>query len=321
MISEFEIIKSYFSGLQTLSTGVALGIGDDAAVIDIPSNFQLVIATDTLVTDVHFPADLDPFHIATRALGVNLSDMAAMGADPKWFSLAITLPSADLNWLQKFSAGLAEMATTYNCSLIGGDTTRGPLSITMTLHGLVPYGKALTRSGAEVGDRIFVSGRLGLGATGLAVLQNKLSVVDPVMNEMALQKFRRPEPQIGLGQKLLGIASAALDVSDGLMADLGHIAKASGVGASVELNKLDCLQELDGAVDLATRINWVLGGGDDYELCFTVPETKLPELYAMLNKENLSVHEIGNIVTCDKVVCLDETGQQVNVHQQGYMHF
>ena len=241
MTGEFELIKKYFSGLQQLSDGVVLGIGDDAAVLELKAGEQLVVATDTLVEGVHFPAGLDGEHIAARTLLTNLSDLAAMGAEPRWFTLALTLPEARPEWLASFSAGLSRVATACGCALVGGDTTSGPLTVTITIHGTVPAGQALTRSGAKPGDTVFVTGFPGLGAAGLACVLGELALADQSDRQQLRDKFLNPQPRLDTGQQLRDIASAVIDISDGLLADLGHICHRSGVGAKLQLAKLPAL--------------------------------------------------------------------------------
>ena len=236
MAGEFELIQQYFCGLQELSTGLVLGIGDDAAVLELAAGEQLVVATDTLVEGVHFPVGLDAGHIAARTLLTNLSDLAAMGADPRWFTLALTLAEASETWLAGFSRGLSRVASRYRCALVGGDITRGSLTVTITVHGVVPCGQALTRCGASSGDSIFVTGTPGLGAAGLRCLSGELAVEESeAVRQRLVDKFLNPSPRLGTGRQLRGIASAVIDISDGLVADLGHICSRSAVGARLDL--------------------------------------------------------------------------------------
>ncbi len=324
IVGEFDLIRQYFSGLQHLSSGVCLGVGDDAAVLDVPADQQLVVATDTLVSGVHFPQDLDAEHIAARALLVNLSDLAAMGADPLWFTLALTLPTADSGWLQAFSSGLSRVATACGCALVGGDTTRGPLTVTITVHGAVPKGQALTRSGAAPGDTVFVTGTPGLGAAGLAFLQGELDVGDETGRERLRQQFVNPHPRLEEGKRLRGLASAAIDISDGLLADLEHICTQSSVGAEVSLTALPCPAWLADQVSTEQFREWSLCGGDDYELCFTVARNKMADIEALIDSEVLPATPIGQIVSSNitsGIRCLDESRAEVSIHNHGYKHF
>ena len=270
MPDEFSLINRYFSACGAAGNDTLLGVGDDCALLAPPSGEVLAVTTDTLLAGVHFPLDSPARLIAQRTLAVNLSDMAAMGATPRWFQLALTLPDTDQDWLADFSGGLNAMACQFNCALVGGDTTRGPLAISITLMGSVPPDKALTRSGAKPGDMIYVSGSLGDGAGGLAVIEGRLSAgkKDAVYLE---ERFWQPLPRISEGLEIRDFASAAIDISDGLLADLGHVAKASQVGALLEVDRLPLSQELRRAAGLEQGHTWALTGGDDYELCFTVP--------------------------------------------------
>lgn len=324
MPGEFELIKTYFSGLQQLASGVVLGIGDDAALLQVPADHQLVVATDTLVADVHFPADMAPEYIAARSLLVNLSDLAAMGAEPRWFSLALTLPQADSDWLAAFSRGLAETATTHQCALIGGDTTRGSLTITITVHGVVPTGKALTRSAAQPGDHIVVTGEPGLGTAGLQAVLGKLALTSVSGQQKLLDKFQSPFPRLIFGKQLRGLASSAIDISDGLLADLGHICQRSEVGAELELSALPSLGWLGEQVTAEQRQQWALTGGDDYELCFTVSDTELAAVRKLAQQSDTSITVVGRIVEGSGVTLFDPVGVDVSAHylkKSGYQHF
>ncbi|MDM3872071.1 thiamine-phosphate kinase [Porticoccus sp. W117] len=318
-MDEFGLIQRYFSGLQQLADGVVLGIGDDAAVLEIPPHEQLVVTTDTLVEGVHFPADIAAEHVASRALGSNLSDLAAMGAEPRWFSLALTLPQVDADWLAGFSQGLAQLSRTHRCALVGGDTTRGPLSVTITVHGTVPRNKALTRCGACPGDRLFVSGVPGMGAAGLACLQGDWDVADSGARQQLLNRFLKPEPRLQLGLKLRGIASAAIDISDGLLADLGHICQRSGVGAQLDIKALEALPWPETLNTEKRLLRWTLAGGDDYELCFAVPEKNLDALSAL--QSELAITAIGEVMEGEGLWTIDGNGQRTELSASGYQHF
>lgn len=318
---EFALIKKYFAplGATDNNKGIAVGIGDDAAVLNPSPGTQIVMATDTLVAGIHFPVSASGAAIARRALRVNLSDMAAMGALPKWFTLALTLPVAEPAWLEAFTEGMAKDAKAYGCSLIGGDTTRGPLTVTIQMLGEVPAGQALTRAGAKPGDKIYVTGNLGAAAAALAYLEAEQPSVSV---QGLLKRYYLPEPRISEGLLLRGLASSAIDISDGLLADLGHILASSGAGARLWLDKLPLFPGLEENQALL----WGMTGGDDYELCFTVPAGREREFNQLLQTENIVATAIGEIVAGSGVVCLDSDGRWVPVDtflntKSGYQHF
>lgn len=327
-LSEFSLIQQYFSSLGK-APGISLGVGDDGAVLDVPEGEQLVVTVDTLVAGVHFPFDASPGEIARRALRVNLSDIAAMAAQPRWFTLALTLPEANESWIQQFSQALAEDAALFGCALVGGDTTAGPLSISIQVLGTVPRGKALTRSGAQVGDSIYVTGSLGEGAAALSIVGDDSKLVVPELatidNEEAkgllLQRFYRPEPRLLEGLWLRGLASAALDISDGLVADLDHIAESSGLGAEIEFKKLPVAPWLLALAEPACITEWVLSGGDDYELCFTVPKENRQAVDLLIQKGELSARNIGQMTKQLGVRCFDAQGGLMDIEKMGYQHF
>jgi len=320
MPDEFGLIKRYFSACGAASGDTLLGVGDDCALLQPPAGEVLAVTTDTLLAGVHFPHNSSARLIAQRALAVNLSDMAAMGATPRWFQLALTTPDADQDWLAEFSAGLHVMACEFNCALVGGDTTRGPLTISITLMGTVPSAQALKRSGAKPGDRIYVTGSLGDGAGGLAVLEDKLSVSTEDANYLKGQ-FWQPQARIVEGLEIRKFASAAIDISDGLLADLGHIAEASQVGAVVELDQLPLSEALQRAVDSERGLNWALTGGDDYELCFTVPANKLAQCQRLIDEGVLTATAVGQIIDGQGVRCVDKQGAPFEITGSGYKHF
>ncbi|SUG49126.1 thiamine-monophosphate kinase [Salmonella enterica subsp. arizonae] len=244
---EFSLIARYFDRVRSTRLDVETGIGDDCALLNIPEKQTLAISTDTLVAGNHFLPDIDPADLAYKALAVNLSDLAAMGADPAWLTLAITLPEVDEPWLEAFSDSLFELLNYYDMQLIGGDTTRGPLSMTLGIHGYIPAGRALKRAGAKPGDWIYITGTPGDSAAGLAVLQNRLLVSEETDAHYFIKRHLRPTPRILHGQALRDIASAAIDISDGLISDLGHIVKASGCGAKVDVDALPQIRRDDAA--------------------------------------------------------------------------
>jgi len=317
--SEFDIINRYFSGIGAAhGDAVVLSGGDDCALITLGNDQQLALSIDTLVAGRHFPADAEAGDIAQRALAVAISDLAAMGATPIAFTLAITLPSYDRDWLTAFSNGLSSSANHYRIPLIGGDTTAGPLSLTLQVQGTVPRGAALRRSGARVGDGIYVSGFLGDAAAALDMLQGRLSVVD--RDSYFHRCFYRPQARLQLGQQLLGRAHAAIDISDGLLADAGHIASASGVGLCLNAGQLPLSPALQGLVEnqcitAQQALSYALTGGDDYELCFTAPRRDFAPV------AGVAVVEIGQVVAGEGVQCLDSNGSALDFSRRGYQHF
>jgi thiamine-monophosphate kinase len=312
---EFELIREFFRRpLQ--DEGVRLGIGDDAAVLAMPPGQELVVTTDTLVSGRHFPEDTPPFDIGWKALAVNLSDLAAMSADARWLTLALTLPASDDAFLREFSRGFFALAERENVSLVGGDTTRGPLSITVTAMGLVPQGDALRRSGARAGDDLYVSGTVGDAGLGLRLeLGQWLDDIATGARDFALQRLRRPEPRLALGRALRGIATACLDVSDGLAQDLGHLLAASGVGAALELNQLPRSAAL-ASVDAAFADILALTSGDDYELLFTAPAAAREEIAAL----PLRCTRIGAMTEAPGLQLL-RGGVPVEMPVAGFTHF
>lgn len=310
-MAEFELIERYFSALTPGNSGVRLGIGDDAAILETPSNRQLVMTLDTLVGGRHFFCDTDPANLGHKALAVNLSDLAAMGAEPVWALLSLTLPEADEGWLSAFAEGFRQLALRHGVSLVGGDTCRGPLSISVQLTGLVAPGQALLRRGARPGDRIFVTGPLGDAALALKRLQAGEEV--PQWQRLRLEK---PEPRLAEGAALLGIASACIDLSDGLVADLGHLCANSGCGALVAFSRLPRSSLQEEYLDSTGDRQPLLAGGDDYELCFTVPCERLDAL----RESGVHCFEIGEIVAGSGVRLLDENGAELPPFH-GFDHF
>lgn len=332
-LDEFGLIRRYFTRADhPLPAGVRLGIGDDAALLDLPPGESLAVTTDTLVAGHHFPHDALPFDIGWKALAVNLSDLAAMGATPVGVTLAITLPSADDTWLAAFAEGFFALADAHGVPLIGGDTTRGPLSITVTALGSVPCKQALRRDGAQPGDLIYVSGTLGDGGLGLALAQGRLHDVHlpPLHQAHALARLHRPTPRLALGLALRGIASAAMDVSDGLVQDLGHLLRASGrvepLGATLTLEQLPLspgMQYLAGEGEALQRqvLDWALAAGDDYELLFTVPVARQKQVEALGRELELPLVQVG-VVEMDAGVRLmwrSEAWQSPGA--EGFRHF
>lgn len=319
-LSEFDLIARFFHCTPGRDANVELGIGDDAAVVNVPPGHSLAMSMDTLVSGIHFPEDSAADDIAYKALAVNLSDMAAMGARPNWLLLGLTLPQADEAWLGAFSRGLKGLADEHGLVLIGGDTSRGPLTITMQINGLVPRGEALRRSGARPGDLIYVSGQLGDAGLGLRLGLQQLELnLSSTRRDYFLQRLCRPTPRLALGQALRGVASAAIDVSDGLLADLGHILDASGVGAVVDVERLPVAQEVKGFPDGWWRLP--LCSGDDYELCFTVPPEKGGLLEARLQAIDCPCHCIGRIEAQGTLKLLYNGIEIETGKLKGYLHF
>lgn len=290
-MNEFDIIQRFFDRPIAENRGVRLGIGDDAAVVRVPEGYELVLAMDTLISEVHFPADTPADAIGWKALAVNLSDLAAMGAQPYWATLSLTLPEADEQWLADFAEGFHELATRYDVSLIGGDLCRGPLSITVQAHGLVPVGKAIRRTGARPGDTVYVSGSLGEAGYALTV-----AAADNAGHGWCRQRLQRPEPRVTAGEALRDLATSAIDVSDGLAGDLGHILTASGVGAEVTVSRLPLSPTLVSAVGLDRAIEYALTAGDDYELCFTAAVVDNDAIEAVAGSTGVAMTAIGRIV-------------------------
>ncbi len=302
-----------------------LGIGDDCALLSLPDQQQLAISIDTLVADVHFPAEAAAEQIGYRALAVSVSDLAAMGAKPSWFTLALTLPESDRSWLAQFAKGLSQAANQFDIRLVGGDTTRGYLTISIQVHGLVDPSRAMLRSKAAVGDLIYVSGTLGDAAAALKYVKSQPNLPEftsSVVSQL-YQRFYRPEPRINLGQRLAALGvKCAIDISDGLLADLGHILEESAkadhsVGAKLDLAALPVSQALLSEVDNASAFNLALTGGDDYELCFTAPPQLAPQLSPLVEAGDITL--IGKITAQPGIV--DIYDQTIAVDQPGYQHF
>jgi thiamine-monophosphate kinase len=309
-LGEFDIIARYFAK-HGLRSDVLLGIGDDAAVVSMPPDRRLVIAMDTIVEGVHFPVGTDPADIGHRALAVNLSDLAAMGAEPSWMTLSLSLPRSDADWLEGFSAGLLTLAQRHNVALIGGDTVKGPMVITVQIAGSVEGDRWLTRGGARPGDVLFVSGRPGEAAAGLALIQS--AAPDSAASRHLQQRFLRPEPRVSLGRELRTTATAAMDVSDGLLTDLDKLCAASACGARVELEKVPASAAMRELFDAAKCIDFVLAGGDDYELLFTVS----PDRVAAVPSTCTCI----GVMTADRSVVCTRDGQPVAISRRGYDHF
>ena len=315
-MGEFDLIKRYFDRPELRpGAAMALGPGDDCALLQVPSKHQLSISSDTFVADVHFLTDMAADQIAQRCLAASVSDLAAMGATPAWFNLCLTLPSANAAWVSCFSDGLATQAQACEISLAGGDITRGPLTISIHAMGLVPKGEAITRSGAQIGDVIMVSGSLGDSAAGLQIMQQQGDASHPLS-----KRYWNPTPRLELGQWLRHKASACLDVSDGLVQDLGHILSASGCGADIQLQNLPLSAALLANVSLSQAQDFALSGGEDFELCFTLPAHLVSEAQDYSLSQSLPLTVIGR--TSSELGCRILNGDKGLVTaRQGYQHF
>ncbi|TBW51013.1 thiamine-phosphate kinase [Marinobacter halodurans] len=314
-MGEFELIQRYFQPVarDTAHPDVKLGIGDDCAIQRIPPGHELVFSVDTLVEGVHFPSRYAPDRLARRALAVAASDLAAMGAKPVCFTLAMTLPKADAHWLERFSSELAQAGREFGLALAGGDTTRGPLTLTIQVHGTVPEGQALLRSGAQPGDLVVVSGTLGDAAAALDYLETG---APSQYQQTLLDRYNRPQPRLALGQLLRNRASAAIDISDGLLADLGHLLQASGCGAVIDAGRIPLSPALR---DLAGEeaIGHALRGGDDYELCFTLPARFRDALH---RQSPIPLQVIGDVVAEPGLTLLN-ADKHATPGRSGYEHF
>ena len=321
MRSEFSLIKRYF---DRPAPGAVLGVGDDGALLRIGPEMELAVSTDMLVEGSHFSADGDAYRLGHKSLAVNLSDMAAMGATPRWATLGLSLPSIDEAWLEQFSAGFFALARRFDVDLVGGDTTRGPRNISVTIMGEVPAGKALRRTGARAGDDIWVSGELGGAALGLAYAfgRAQLGAADA---QAMLVRLHEPQPRVVLGERLRSLASAAIDVSDGFAGDLAHVLERSAVGALVHYGRIPCpevFSRLQSGEDTQSlQRNCVLSGGDDYELLFTARKTHRTEIEALGKELGLALSQVGAIQPGEaRLMLLDDDGKPMSA-ARGFDHF
>jgi thiamine-monophosphate kinase len=318
-LAEFALIERYFRACGAQRGDVLLGVGDDAALLTPRAGCDLVAATDTLVAGVHFPDPSPPASIGHRALAVNLSDLAAMGAQPAWALLALTLPAAEEAWLAEFTGGFAALAREHEVALVGGDTTRGPLCVTVTLLGHVPHGTALTRSGARAGDVLFVSGTLGDAAAGLALEQGRLTATAEA-GAYLRERFLLPTPRLALGERLRGHASACIDVSDGLLADAGKLAAASRAGVQLSYQAVPLSEGLLAALGEQRARELAFTGGDDYELCFAVHTENVARMLTELPPQRWGYTHIG--VVCESAgASVVREGTVMEFSQSGYEHF
>lgn len=321
-MDEFSLIQHFFSSShnKTHNNGVILGIGDDTAIIKVAKDEELLFTTDTLISGVHFPQGTDPAAIGHKSLAVNLSDIAAMGGYARWFTLALSLPEADPAWLNAFSAGLLKLAQQFDVSLVGGDTTRGPLSITISVIGTIPQGTAIRRSGARPGDAIYVSGHPGMAALGLAALEGRLAL--PEIEKSSFQnKLDYPQPRLEEGQFLRTCVSSMIDVSDGLAADLGHILDASACSAVIESVCLTDWLPASPSLTKETALDAALNGGDDYELLFSIATERIPQLEQNWRESFPPLQRIGQIAEGTGIVMQDSSGNIMNIDPRGYNHF
>ena len=314
-MAEFDLIARIRERAATRAD-VILGIGDDAALLRVPPGKLLVVATDTLNVDVHFPADTAAADVGWKALAVNLSDIAAMGAQPAWCTLSLSLPHADEAWVDRFFDGFLALAHQHDVALVGGDTTRGPLSICVTVHGLVDPGSVLRRDAACVGDDIWVTGTLGDAAAALVQLRAG-GAADAALR----MRLDRPTPRIDIARDLVGIAHACIDVSDGLLADLGHACTASSVGAMVELEALPTSPMLAARFNAEARQVLQASGGDDYELCFTAVPAQREAIGQLARGHDVAITRVGSIVAGSGISSIDADGQPWHAPRSGYVHF
>jgi len=318
VISEFEIIRKYFT--RPARTAV-LGVGDDCALVTARKGMTLALSTDMLLVGRHFLPKTDPALLGHKSLAVNLSDLAAMGADPRWALLAIALPNANEKWIAAFSRGFFRLARRFDTELIGGDTTRGPLTIAITVIGEVAPRLALRRDGARAGDDVWLSGATGEAALGVAHLNGRVKLKGRA-REACLHRLHAPEPRVRLGQRLRGLARSAIDVSDGLLADLGHIAKASGVGADLRWEDIPRAGAIAECANATLAKDCLLAGGDDYELVFTAPPSKRSAVEAAGKRAGVPVTAIGAVVAGKPGVRLrDRRGRTVSFSHAGFDHF
>jgi thiamine-monophosphate kinase len=341
-MSEFDLIRRHFT---RATPSALLGVGDDAALLQVSEGNVLAVSSDMLVCGTHFFADADPYLLGHKTIAVNLSDMAAMGANPRWATLALSLPNQDEAWLGKFSAGFFALAQQHGVELIGGDTTSGPLNLCVTIMGEVPQKQALRRDGAQVSDEIWVSGTLGDAALGLAHLQGKIDLPEDARIH-CLSALHQPAPRVALGLALRDVATSAIDISDGLLSDLGHILESSQVGAEIDFSMLPVAEvlrknlthpnpPLSGrehptphltrggreGLEVSFIQQCLLSGGDDYELCYTAPAIHHAEILGIGEQLNLPLTRIGKIIAGQGCVVQDATGNSLDIENTGYDHF
>lgn len=324
-MGEFELIDRFFRRPTGGARGVVLGVGDDCALLAPQAGMQLAVSTDLLLEGRHFFPDVDPSRLGHKSLAVNLSDLAACGARPLAFTLALALPAPDEAWLAAFAGGLLALADAHGCALVGGDTTRGPLAICITVFGEVPTGQALLRSGAQAGDDLYVSGTLGDARLALEALRGTLQL-PPALLAAARDRLEQPSPRVALGQALRGIATSAIDLSDGLLGDVGHVLRQSGVGARIDSTVVHGLlaarrSQPQAVPDDAQLLPWVLAGGDDYELAFTAPPLRREMVQAAAGACGVAATCIGRIEAEPGLRLVDGQGRAMQVPARGFDHF
>jgi thiamine-monophosphate kinase len=316
-LTEFGLIGRFFT---RPTPHTVLGIGDDAALLTVRPGFELVAATDMMVEGTHFFLDVDAEALGHKILAVNLSDLAAMGAQPRWAMLAMAIPQADAAWLEKFARGFFALATRHNVDLIGGDTTRGPLNLCVQIMGEVEAGRALRRDGAKIGDEVWVSGQLGEAALAVAHIKGELALPE-AMAARCRRRLEWPQPRVELGRGLIGTAHSVIDISDGLLADLGHICERSGVGASIDFDALPCIPELRSMRGRDQVAQALLAGGDDYELCFTVSPGNDSMLRALSEQLGITMTRVGSIMAGNRVEVRGPAGRPLEWKEKGFEHF
>jgi len=315
-VSELDLIREYFTRVGTDRPDVTVSVGDDCALLKIPPGNELAVSIDTLVSGVHFLGGCDPESLGHKSLAVGLSDLAAMGAEPAWATLALTIPRADDAWLKAFSRGFAGLAEKHRVALVGGDTTRGPLTISVQVHGFSPHGKAVCRNGARSGDLVCVSGTLGDAGLALRLLNAGMPVSDFLAG-----RLERPSPRVDLGLALRGIASAMIDLSDGLVSDLGHVCAASSIGAEIRLMDLPLSSDVYDHISADDDWDLPLTSGDDYELCFCIPRQHRAQIRALAEQCNIRIAEVGRIKQGGGLRFLLEDGRIWRPQSSGYDHF
>lgn len=318
MPSEFALIDRYF---RRPARNAVLGVGDDGAIVRPRPGMDIVVSTDMLVAGTHFLPNADPADLGWKTLAVNVSDMAAMGAEPRWALLAAALPAATESWIAAFAEGFFACAGEFGVDVIGGDTTKGPRNFCVTIFGEVPEGKALLRSGARPGDEVWVSGQPGLAALGLAHLQGRTALGEPALTA-CLAALHRPQPRVALGLALRGLATSAIDVSDGLLADLGHVLEESRMAATLHLDRMP-VTAMEACADTQLAQDCLLAGGDDYELAFTVPAERHAEVEALATALPLALTCIGTVTAGDagQIAVLAANGAPLSLERRGYDHF
>ena len=322
---EFDLIELIRSRRGASRADVVLGIGDDCAILEVPPGHELLVSTDTLVEGVHFLPGSDPCELGWKALAVNLSDLAAMGAEPAWALLSLTLPRADVAFVTAFADGFCALAAVHRVALVGGDLTSGPLAIGVVVHGFAPRGTALRRDGARVGDGVFVTGTIGDGLAGLHCLQaaagSALARAPATAREAVIGRINRPTPQLAAGRALRGCASACIDTSDGILADLGHVARRSGVGIEVLASRLPASPALRALYPGEERLAVQVGGGDDYQLAFTAPAEREGDIVQALAAIGCAATCIGRVVDGEGVRLLGDDGVEIVPEHRGWEHF